>query len=113
MHLLRARAALALEVDAQAEEALAAALEAQPQLCEALSLRYSLAPRRDAVEQTDQLVADFARCAGAQTRVAEHARQRGDLADRVQELRGAARQGPGQPEHRRDADEPLRGPAPL
>jgi predicted Zn-dependent protease len=80
VQLLRARAAIALDVDAVAEDALSAALKAQPKLCDALSLRYSLARRRDAVERMDQLVADFAQCPGAQTRVAEHARQRGDVA---------------------------------
>ncbi len=80
VQLLRARAAIALDVEAQAEEALSAALKAQPKLCDALSLRYGLARRRDAVELMDQLVSDFAGCPGAQTRVAEQARQRGDLA---------------------------------
>ncbi|WP_224242262.1 tetratricopeptide repeat protein [Hyalangium gracile] len=84
LQMLRARAAIALQVDAQAEEALSAALEAQPKLCEALSLRYSLARRRDASELMEQLVADFAGCPNSQARVAEHARQRGDLATAAQ-----------------------------
>ncbi|MBN1205338.1 MAG: tetratricopeptide repeat protein [Myxococcaceae bacterium] len=80
VHLLQARAAIALDVDAQAEEALAAALAAQPQLCEALALRYSLARRRDAVALMDQLISELNGCHGSQTRAAEHARQRGDTA---------------------------------
>jgi len=80
LQMLRARAAIALEVDAEAEEALSAALKAQPRLCDALSLRYSLARRRDAAALMDQLVSDFTGCPGARTRAAEHARQRGDTA---------------------------------
>jgi tetratricopeptide (TPR) repeat protein len=80
LHLLKARAALALEVESEAEESLAAALKAQPRLCEAVGLRYSLARRRDAVALMDQLVSDFQGCPGALSRVAEHARQRGDAA---------------------------------
>ncbi|HYH96280.1 hypothetical protein [Hyalangium sp.] len=80
VQMLRARAAIALEVDAQAEEALSAVLKAQPRHCDALSLRYSLARRRDAAALMDQLVSDFAGCPGALTRAAEHARQRGDTA---------------------------------
>ncbi|MDY7226785.1 DUF3858 domain-containing protein [Hyalangium rubrum] len=80
VHLLRARAAVALEVDAQAEESLSAALAAQPKLCEALGLRYSLARRRDAAAQMDQLITEFTGCPGALARAAEHSRQRGDTA---------------------------------
>jgi tetratricopeptide (TPR) repeat protein len=80
VHLLRARAAIALQVDAQAEEALDAALRAQPRLCEALALRYTLARRRDAVALTDQLITELNGCYGSRTRAAEHARQRGDMA---------------------------------
>jgi len=83
LQMLRARAAIALAVDAQAEEALAAALKAQPKHCDALSLRYSLARRRDASTLMDQLVSDFTGCPGARSRAAEHARQRGDTATAV------------------------------
>jgi tetratricopeptide (TPR) repeat protein len=79
-HLLKARTAVALGVDAQAEDALAAALKAQPHLCEALGLRYSLARRRDAAAVMDQLMTEFTGCPGMLNRVAEHARQRGDTA---------------------------------
>jgi tetratricopeptide (TPR) repeat protein len=82
-HLLKARTEVALEVDAQAEESLAAALAAQPRLCEALGLRYNLARRRDATSAMDQLVSQFTGCPGALNRVAEHARQRGDTAAAV------------------------------
>ncbi|HVG58397.1 MAG TPA: tetratricopeptide repeat protein [Hyalangium sp.] len=83
LQLLLARAAIALDVDAQAEEALSAALKAQPRHCDALSLRYSLARRRDASALMDQLVSDFTGCPGARSRTAEHARQRGDTAAAV------------------------------
>lgn len=83
VQMLRARAAIALEVDAEAEEALSAALKAQPKLCDALSLRYSLARKRDAAALMDQLVTDFTGCPGARARAAEHARQRGDTAASV------------------------------
>ncbi len=95
VQLLRARAAIALDAEAQAEEALAGALKAQPRLCDALSLRYSLARRRDATELMDTLVADFARCPGAQTRVAEHARQRGDTASAAKEYAQLLEKDPG------------------
>ncbi|WP_164007843.1 DUF3858 domain-containing protein [Pyxidicoccus trucidator] len=77
--LLRARAALALDVEALAEESLEAALEVQPGLCEALGLQYSLARRRDAVERGDALVEAQRGCPGTAAREAEHARTRGDM----------------------------------
>ena len=77
--MLRARAALALDVDALTEEALAAALETQPGLCEAVGLQYNLARRRDAVERADTLAEAQKGCPGAQARLAEHARTRGDM----------------------------------
>lgn len=83
--LLEARAAMALEVESAAEESLDAALQAQPKLCDALSLRYSLARRRDAVARADELVDSMQGCPGALTRSAEHARMRGDQA-RASEL---------------------------
>lgn len=79
VHLLLARAALALDVDAQAEVALASALEAQPGLCEALGLQYSLARRRDAVARTDELVKAQEGCPGADARRVDHLRTRGDV----------------------------------
>lgn len=86
--MLEARAALALEVESHAEESLEAALKAQPGLCEALGLRYSLARRRDAVARADELMSALMGCPGALMRAAEHARKRGDLesaASRYQE----------------------------
>ncbi|HEX8704527.1 MAG TPA: tetratricopeptide repeat protein, partial [Myxococcaceae bacterium] len=79
-HLLKARTEIALEVDAQAEESLTAALAIQPRLCEALGLRYSLARRRDATKAMDERITGVSGCPGALNRVAEHARQRGDMA---------------------------------
>jgi tetratricopeptide (TPR) repeat protein len=78
--LMEARAAVALELDSTAEESLVAALQAQPGLCEAQALRYSLARRRDAVTRADELMASLEGCPGALNRAAEHARMRGDLA---------------------------------
>ncbi|WP_257452600.1 DUF3857 domain-containing protein [Archangium lipolyticum] len=80
VELLEARAALALGVDNQVEESLAAALKQQPGLCEAQTLRYGLARRRDAVSRADELVGALAGCPGAIARAAEHARMRGDMA---------------------------------
>jgi tetratricopeptide (TPR) repeat protein len=77
--LTRARAALALDVESLAEESLQAALDAQPGLCEALGLQYSLARRRDAVERGDTLVEAQRGCPGMVVRQAEHARTRGDM----------------------------------
>lgn len=82
--LTTARAALALDVDAQAEEALTQALEAQPGLCEAVGLRYSLARRRDAVARADEAVAALQQCPNGLARKAEHARLRGDTAAAAQ-----------------------------
>ncbi|XXF79246.1 DUF3857 domain-containing protein [Myxococcaceae bacterium GXIMD 01537] len=79
VHLMMARAALALDVDAQAEDVVAEALEAQPGLCEALGVRYGLARRRDAVARADETVAALDKCPGGQARASEHARARGDL----------------------------------
>ncbi|MBZ4415109.1 DUF3858 domain-containing protein [Myxococcus sp. RHSTA-1-4] len=77
--MARARAALALDVEALAEESLTVALEAQPGHCEALGLQYNLARRRDAVERGDRLVEALSGCPGAVVREAEHARTRGDM----------------------------------
>ncbi|WP_426747951.1 tetratricopeptide repeat protein [Myxococcus faecalis] len=79
LFLMRARAALTLDVDALAEESLAAALQLQPQLCEALGLQYNLARRRDAVERSNTLVEAQKDCPGVAARRADHARTRGDL----------------------------------
>ncbi|RKH32829.1 DUF3858 domain-containing protein [Corallococcus sicarius] len=79
VHLLLARAALALDVDALAETSLASALEAQPGLCEALGLQYSLARRRDAMARSDELVKAQEGCPGADARKVDHLRTRGDM----------------------------------
>ncbi|HSP77462.1 MAG TPA: DUF3857 domain-containing protein, partial [Myxococcaceae bacterium] len=79
VHLLEARAALALGVESHAEESLDAAPQAPPGLCEAQALRYGLARRRDAVARADEAVAELEGCPGALLRAAEHARMRGDV----------------------------------
>ncbi|MBM7118886.1 DUF3857 domain-containing protein [Archangium primigenium] len=80
LFMLEARASLALEVDNAAEDSLTGALQAQPGLCEALTLRYSLARRRDAVQRADELATAMENCPGALNRAADHARLRGDQA---------------------------------
>jgi cellulose synthase operon protein C len=95
LHLLKARAALALLVEAEAEESLAAALKAQPRLCEALGLRYSLARRRDAAALMDTLLSELQGCPGALARAAEHARQRGDTATAIQAYQELLARDPG------------------
>jgi len=77
---LESRVNLALGVDARADVSAQEALLAQPGLCEALSARYDLARRRDAVALSDELVRSLEACPGARPRAAEHARMRGDLA---------------------------------
>lgn len=76
--MLQARVELALGLDAQANQSALEALSIQPGLCEALSLRYDLARRRDAIALADRLVQESSACPGALTRAAEHARTRGD-----------------------------------
>ncbi|MBJ6761206.1 tetratricopeptide repeat protein [Myxococcaceae bacterium JPH2] len=78
VHLMLARAALALDVDPQAEVALEAALEAQPGLCDAVALQYNLARKRDAVSRADALMSAQENCPGALARQADHARTRGE-----------------------------------
>lgn len=95
VHLLRARAALALDVDAQAEELITQALEAQPGLCDALSVRYSLARRRDAVARMDESVAAMEKCHSGLSRAAEHARVRGDLDTTIRNYEAVLAREPG------------------
>ncbi len=78
--MLQARIELSLGLDAQADQTALSALTAQPGLCEALSMRYDLARRRDDVSSADRLLSDLKTCPGSQTRAAEHAKSRGDLA---------------------------------
>jgi len=77
--MLQARTELSLGLDAQADQAALEALSAQPDLCDALSLRYDLARRRDDVTRVDALLSDLKTCPGAQVRMAELAKSRGDL----------------------------------
>lgn len=77
---LQARVELALGLDAQAAATARAAAAAQKGHCEALTLAYDVARRRDAVAEADALLADTAHCPGAPYRAAEHHRTRGDVA---------------------------------
>ncbi|HYV48730.1 MAG TPA: tetratricopeptide repeat protein [Myxococcaceae bacterium] len=77
---VESRLNLALGVDAQADASAVDALQVQPGLCEALTTRYDLARRRDAVALSDDLVKSLELCPGARPRDAEHARMRGDVA---------------------------------
>ncbi|HYR55298.1 MAG TPA: hypothetical protein VEM39_04220 [Myxococcaceae bacterium] len=77
--MLQARIELSLGLDAQADQTALEALTAQPGLCEALSLRYDLARRRDQVALVDKLLSDFKSCPNSMARAAEHAKSRGDL----------------------------------
>ncbi|MBX5482239.1 MAG: hypothetical protein IRZ16_10450 [Myxococcaceae bacterium] len=81
--MLRARVELAMGIDAQAERSAEEALSIQPGLCEALNLRYDLARRRDAVALADRWVQAQAGCPGSRTRLAEHARTRGNLPEAI------------------------------
>jgi tetratricopeptide (TPR) repeat protein len=78
--MLQARMELSLGLDGQADQTALSALAAQPGLCEALSLRYDVARRRDDVSSMDKLLSELKTCPGAQARAAEHAKSRGDLA---------------------------------
>ncbi|MBI3185448.1 MAG: hypothetical protein HYZ28_25185 [Myxococcales bacterium] len=77
--MLEARLQLALGVDAEAEKAAQQAEQSLPGLCDALSLRYDVARRRDAAELADRLLKGLWHCPGSLTREAEHARSRGAL----------------------------------
>lgn len=81
--LLRAHIDRTMGIDAQAERSAEEALTLQPGLCEALSLRYDLARKRDAVALADSLVKTLEGCPGSRTRLAEHARTRGRLEDAI------------------------------
>lgn len=77
--MLEARLDLGLGLDAKAEQDALEALSLQPGVCEAHSLRYDIAKRRDAVALADRLIEQLKACPNAQVRVAEHAKSRGDL----------------------------------
>ncbi|MFZ5467812.1 MAG: hypothetical protein ACOZIN_00125 [Myxococcota bacterium] len=83
--LLEARVALAMGADAKAEELAREALALQPTLCEALSLRYDLARRRDAAQAADELLKELSTCPRALARAAEHERSRGQLERAVEQ----------------------------
>lgn len=73
---LESRIELALGLDAQAAQTALAAADGS---CDALVLAYDLARRRDAVADTDALLARAARCPDNRQRTVEHARARGDV----------------------------------
>ena len=76
---LQARVELALGLDAQAAVTARAAAAALGGHCEALTIAYDVARRRDAVADADALLAESAHCPGAAYRAAEHYRTRGDV----------------------------------
>jgi len=77
---LQARVELALGLDAQAAATARDAAAALPGHCDALTLAYDVARRRDAIAEADALLAQTSRCPGAEHRAAEHARSRGEVA---------------------------------
>ena len=85
--LLEARLELALGLDPQAEDSATAALKSFPGLCDALTLKYDLARRRDAASAADQWSLKMSGCPGADFRIAEHARMRGDISKAIELLR--------------------------
>ncbi|MFN0063610.1 MAG: hypothetical protein ACKVPX_13970 [Myxococcaceae bacterium] len=82
--LAEARLGLALQVDAQAEVAAQEALKIQPGLCEAQSLLFELASRKDAIARAEALLDDMKGCPGALLRRLEHLRQRGRQAQALE-----------------------------
>ena len=95
--LLQARAALALQVEAQALGLIDEALALQADLCEARALRYELARRRDAVAATDAALGLLSQCPGALDREANHARLRGQGAASLELLTRALARDPSSP----------------
>ncbi len=80
---LQARIELTLGLDAQAVLTAKEALTAAPGHCEALTLQYDVARRRDAIADAEALLEKTKRCANATAREAEHLRSRGKLAEVV------------------------------
>lgn len=76
---LEARAQMLLGLDALAITTATAIDAALPGHCEALSMRYDVARRRDAMAESDALLSQAATCGGHLHRVAELARARGQL----------------------------------
>lgn len=98
--LIEARVQLGLGVDAQADANAQEALKLQPGLCEALTLRYDLARRRDAVAQSDALVDSMGSCPGNDARLADHLRVRGKLEDAEKAIREVVRHEPNNVQNR-------------
>lgn len=93
---LLARVELALGLDAAAAESARDADAALPGYCEALTLRYDLARRRDAVKESDELLQQSAHCSGALARAAEHLKSRGDLDGAITRWEAMLARDPGQ-----------------
>ena len=81
--LLQARLSVALGLDAQGDAFATEALQAVEGVCAALSLRYDLAMRREAVAEADRLLGLLGSCPGEEGRAVEHAKVRGHLAEAV------------------------------
>ncbi len=81
--LLQARLSLALGLDPQGDAFATEALQAVEGVCAALSLRYDLAMRREAVAEADRLLGLLGSCPGEEGRAVEHAKVRGHLAEAV------------------------------
>ncbi len=77
VYALEARVQLALGLDAAAAGTAAQATQAVAGYCDAALLQYDVARRRDAIADSDALLARAAHCSGALTRAAEHDRSRG------------------------------------
>ena len=84
---LEARIASAQGVDAQADTLARRSLDQVPGLCEALSLRYDIARRRDAIGTADALVDPLSTCPTEQLRRVNHFKFRGRLDQALAEVR--------------------------
>lgn len=80
-YALQARVELALGLEAAAVATAERAVESVAGVCEALLLQYDVARRRDAIAESDALLARTAHCGGYQHRAAEHFRARGRTED--------------------------------
>lgn len=92
--LLQARLSLAIGLDAQGDGFAKEALASVDGLCPALSLRYDLAMRREAVAEADRLLALLKFCPGEEGRAIEHAKARGHLGEAVALAEKRLRQDP-------------------
>lgn len=93
---LQARVELGLGVDAQAVASALAAEAQRPGNCEALTLRYDIARRRDAAADTDALLPSLRKCPGALGREADALRVRGKVADAAKVYEAMLERDPGQ-----------------